>query len=166
MSTGSVIARATRSAPISISKHFGADRLLSRLQISLGLRPFDRPQVPFKNLSSPCHPFRLISVHVSRNLPRRRCVLPGSLPTAKCIVDSTMLTFRRFGARRDCRRGRNLVDHLRTIIKSREIDLLAIGTHSGRAEKKLVFGSVADQIYRLVDCPVLTAPPEFSSGRM
>jgi nucleotide-binding universal stress UspA family protein len=50
-------------------------------------------------------------------------------------------------------------------IKSREIDLLAIGTHSGRSEKKPLLGSVADQIYRLADCPVLTAPPEFSAGQ-
>jgi nucleotide-binding universal stress UspA family protein len=48
-------------------------------------------------------------------------------------------------------------------IKSREIDLITIGTHSGHSEKKLVLGSVADQIYRMVDCPILTAPPEFAS---
>ena len=46
------------------------------------------------------------------------------------------------------------------IIKSHEIDLIAMGTHNGTAGKKLCLGSVAEQIYRMVDCPILTAPPE------
>jgi nucleotide-binding universal stress UspA family protein len=45
-------------------------------------------------------------------------------------------------------------------IRSFEIDLIAMGTHNGVAEKKLCLGSVAEQIYRMVDCPILTAPPE------
>lgn len=49
-------------------------------------------------------------------------------------------------------------------IRSHEIDLIAMGTHNGVAEKKLCLGSVAEQIYRMVDCPILTAPPENTSS--
>ncbi len=48
-------------------------------------------------------------------------------------------------------------------IKSLEIDLLAMGTQSGGSEKKLVLGSSSDQIYRLADCSILTAPPDLAS---
>lgn len=46
------------------------------------------------------------------------------------------------------------------IIKSRQIELLAMGTHGGGASKKLVLGSVAEQVFRMADCAILTAPPE------
>ena len=49
-------------------------------------------------------------------------------------------------------------------LKSLEIDLMAMGTHSGATKKKLFLGSVAEQIYRMVDCPILTAPPESNSS--
>jgi nucleotide-binding universal stress UspA family protein len=49
------------------------------------------------------------------------------------------------------------------VVKSQQIDLIAVGTHSGSSEKKLALGSVAEQIYRMADCPILTSPPEFSS---
>jgi nucleotide-binding universal stress UspA family protein len=48
-------------------------------------------------------------------------------------------------------------------IESREIDLITVATHSGHSEKNLLLGSTADQVYRMVDCPILTVPPEFSS---
>jgi nucleotide-binding universal stress UspA family protein len=48
-------------------------------------------------------------------------------------------------------------------IRSHQIDLIAMGTHSGTSEKKLVLGSVAERIYRMADCPILTSPPEYSS---
>jgi len=43
-------------------------------------------------------------------------------------------------------------------IKSNQIDLVAVGTHGKSESKKLVLGSVAEKIYRLADCPILTVP--------
>jgi nucleotide-binding universal stress UspA family protein len=51
------------------------------------------------------------------------------------------------------------------VINSRQIDLIAMGTQSGGSEKKLVLGAVAEQIYRLADCPILTAPPETATSQ-
>ncbi|HMD44162.1 MAG TPA: universal stress protein [Candidatus Acidoferrum sp.] len=44
-------------------------------------------------------------------------------------------------------------------IQSRQIDLIAMGTHGNANERKLGLGSVSEQIYRVADCPILTAPP-------
>jgi nucleotide-binding universal stress UspA family protein len=45
------------------------------------------------------------------------------------------------------------------VISEKHIDLLIIGTHGRRGLGKLVFGSVAEQIFRHADCPVLTVGP-------
>ncbi len=45
-------------------------------------------------------------------------------------------------------------------VKSKRIDLLAVGTHGRTSSKKLVLGAVAEEIYRMADCPILTVPPQ------
>ena len=45
-------------------------------------------------------------------------------------------------------------------IKSNQIDLVAVGTHGKSDSKKLALGSVAEKIYRMVDCPILTVPAQ------
>jgi nucleotide-binding universal stress UspA family protein len=53
-----------------------------------------------------------------------------------------------------------LRDVLPAIILQHEIDLLVLGTHGRHGIKKLILGSVAEQIFRLVTCPVLTVGPK------
>jgi nucleotide-binding universal stress UspA family protein len=48
-------------------------------------------------------------------------------------------------------------------VKSRQIDLLAVGTHGKTNSKKLVLGPVAEEIYRMADCAILTVPPQIES---
>jgi nucleotide-binding universal stress UspA family protein len=48
-------------------------------------------------------------------------------------------------------------------IKSYQIDLVTVGTHGKSNSKKLVLGSVAEEIYRMADCPILTVPPQIES---
>jgi nucleotide-binding universal stress UspA family protein len=45
---------------------------------------------------------------------------------------------------------------LQEIIRSEHIDLIAFGTHGRTSNGKLNLGSVAEEIFRLADCPVLT----------
>jgi nucleotide-binding universal stress UspA family protein len=45
-------------------------------------------------------------------------------------------------------------------IEEKSIDLIALGTHGRHGLKKLVLGSVADQVFRLAPCPVLTVGPQ------
>lgn|SRR5208283_2765870 len=45
---------------------------------------------------------------------------------------------------------------LQVIIESEQIDLLVVGTHGRTSNKKLALGSVAEEIFRVADCAVLT----------
>jgi nucleotide-binding universal stress UspA family protein len=53
---------------------------------------------------------------------------------------------------------------LREIIRQESADLLVIGTHGRHGMAKLFFGSIAEQIFRQTDCPVLTFGPH-TDGR-
>jgi nucleotide-binding universal stress UspA family protein len=46
------------------------------------------------------------------------------------------------------------------VIKARDISLVVLGTHGRTGIKKLLLGSVAEEIYRLADCPVMTVGPD------
>ena len=48
---------------------------------------------------------------------------------------------------------------LRDIIRQESADLLVAGTHGRHSIAKLFFGSIAEQIFRQADCPVLTLGP-------
>jgi nucleotide-binding universal stress UspA family protein len=53
---------------------------------------------------------------------------------------------------------------LREIIQQENADLLVVGTHGRHGIAKLFFGSIAEQIFRQADCPVLTFGPH-TDGR-
>ncbi len=53
---------------------------------------------------------------------------------------------------------------LREIIRQESADLLVVGTHGRHSIAKLFFGSIAEQIFRQADCPVLTLGPH-TDGR-
>jgi len=53
---------------------------------------------------------------------------------------------------------------LREIIRQESADLLVVGTHGRHGIAKLFFGSIAEQIFRESDCPVLTFGPH-TDGR-
>ena len=53
---------------------------------------------------------------------------------------------------------------LREIIRQESADLLVVGTHGRHSVGKLLFGSIAEQIFRQAYCPVLTFGPQ-SDGR-
>ena len=51
------------------------------------------------------------------------------------------------------------------VIREKKIDLLIVGTHGSRGLKKLVLGSVAEQLFRCAPCPVLTVGPSATRGK-
>jgi nucleotide-binding universal stress UspA family protein len=60
---------------------------------------------------------------------------------------------------------------LETMIKEHHIDMVVIGTHGREGLKKLVLGSVAEEVFRRAACPVVTvgphvAPECFEQGRL
>jgi nucleotide-binding universal stress UspA family protein len=52
---------------------------------------------------------------------------------------------------------------LDTVIQEHAIDLLILGTHGRGGLRKLVVGSVAEELFRLARCPVLTVGPGVSA---
>ncbi|MGO9677708.1 MAG: universal stress protein [Candidatus Sulfotelmatobacter sp.] len=61
------------------------------------------------------------------------------------------------------RRG-ELWPELQEITRQESADLLVVGTHGRHSIAKLFFGSIAEQIFREADCPVLTLGPH-TDGR-
>jgi nucleotide-binding universal stress UspA family protein len=60
---------------------------------------------------------------------------------------------------------------LQGMIEQNDIDLVVIGTHGREGLKKLVLGSVAEEVFRRAPCPVVTvgphvAPECFEQGRL
>ena len=50
------------------------------------------------------------------------------------------------------------------LLRRNRIDLAVVGTHGRRALKKLLLGSIAEEILRLAQCPVLTVGPKSASA--
>ncbi len=55
-------------------------------------------------------------------------------------------------------------DVLLELILRNDIGLLVLGTHGRGGLKKLILGSVAEQLFRLASCPVLTVGPGVPDG--
>jgi nucleotide-binding universal stress UspA family protein len=53
----------------------------------------------------------------------------------------------------------NLWPEVRQLIRKHEIDLVVAGTHGRGEMKKVLLGSVAEEIFRQANCPVLTVGP-------
>lgn len=51
---------------------------------------------------------------------------------------------------------------IKALIAEDEVDMLVIGTHGRRGIGRLLLGSVAEQIFRCAECPVVTVGPAFN----
>jgi nucleotide-binding universal stress UspA family protein len=56
-------------------------------------------------------------------------------------------------------------DVLQGMIQQNGIDLIVVGTHGRGGRRKLVLGSVAEEVFRMAPCPVLTVGPKTSETR-
>jgi nucleotide-binding universal stress UspA family protein len=57
-------------------------------------------------------------------------------------------------------------EQLRSVIFEKQIDLVVVGTHGRRGIEKLLLGSIAEQVFRDANCPVLTVGPRsYGDGR-
>jgi nucleotide-binding universal stress UspA family protein len=58
-------------------------------------------------------------------------------------------------------------EELRAAIFEKQIDLVVVGTHSRRGLEKVLLGSIAEEVFRQADCPVLTVGPHcYREGRI
>jgi len=55
-------------------------------------------------------------------------------------------------------------ERILSFAKGHGIDLIVIGTHSRRGLEHTIFGSVAEEVVKGADCPVLTIPPRMLHG--
>jgi len=53
-------------------------------------------------------------------------------------------------------------DVLQEMIQQNGLDLIVLGTHGRRGLRKLLLGSVAEEVFRMAPCPVLTVGPKTS----
>jgi nucleotide-binding universal stress UspA family protein len=51
------------------------------------------------------------------------------------------------------------------IIRRKQVDMAVLGTHGRRAFKKLLLGSIAEEVFRMAHCPVLTVGPRTAPPR-
>lgn len=56
-------------------------------------------------------------------------------------------------------------DVLLDLMQRHDVGLLVVGTHGRAGLKKLILGSVAEQLFRLATCPVLTVGPGVPAGK-
>jgi len=56
-------------------------------------------------------------------------------------------------------------DVLQDMIQQNGLDLIVLGTHGRRGLRKLLLGSVAEEVFRMAPCPVLTVGPKTSEIR-
>ena len=54
---------------------------------------------------------------------------------------------------------------LQDMVQQNGIDLIVVGTHGRRGLRKLLLGSVAEEVFRMAPCPVLTVGPKTSETR-
>jgi len=57
-------------------------------------------------------------------------------------------------------------DVLLEMIQQNGIDLIVVGTHGRRGLRKLLLGSVAEEVFRMAPCPVLTVGPKTPETRL
>lgn len=56
-------------------------------------------------------------------------------------------------------------EQLERVVEQEHIDMVALGTHGRTGVSRVVLGSVAEQVFRTVTCPVLTVGPGANSSR-
>lgn len=56
----------------------------------------------------------------------------------------------------------DVASELESVVRNDHVDLIIVGTHNRTGFGKIVLGSVAEQIFRRVSCPVLTVGPHSS----
>jgi nucleotide-binding universal stress UspA family protein len=61
--------------------------------------------------------------------------------------------------------GPDVWQTLRRVVEKNNIDLVVLGTHGRKGVQKLLLGSVAEEIWRRSDVPVLTVGPSVSRAR-
>ena len=78
----------------------------------------------------------------------------------RCLADfKTLDTFEGLSHEELLLQG-EMVEALRATIEQKEVDLIVLGTHGRSGISDLIMGSIAENILRHIDCPVVTVGPK------
>jgi len=139
---------------------------LKNVLFATDFSPCSQAALPHLRAIAECYGSTIHAVHVLAPEPMLSVPLdmPRELDAEQDVAQVAMETFlagKPFGDvayTATVMRG-PLWEVLAAFIEEKRIDLVALGTHGRRGLKKLVLGSVAEQIFRLARCPVLTVNP-------
>ncbi len=82
----------------------------------------------------------------------------------RCLADFKALdTFKDIAHEELLLQG-DMVETLRATIEQKEVDLIVLGTHGRSGISDLIMGSIAENIFRHIECPVLTVGPKVKSA--
>lgn len=127
--------------------------------------PAARRAVPFAKAISRHYDADLVALHV-----RGPMVNPLTQPTAwEAVLEAErerdevrrrelIAEFEGLPARAVVEEG-DILSRVQSVIRDNRIDLLVIGTHGRTGLGKFILGSVAEELFRTVRCPVLTVGP-------
>jgi universal stress protein A len=122
------------------------------------------------------HPAEVILLHV---IPPAHTLTPPTIPSGKVLEYYEDLT--RFAQKslddlvqekfsKDLSVSARVVqgnpsDEIVRAASKEKVDLIVIATHGATGWRRFIFGSVAEKVVRMADCPVLTIPaPEKEGG--
>jgi nucleotide-binding universal stress UspA family protein len=125
-----------------------------------------RKAVPYAAAIASTYGSKIYLAHVLPAQPRTSLAvepLPGELAREWLISELAMENFLQNSLANvphelRLERGR-IWDALSELIQRDEIELLVLGTHGRGGLRKVILGSVAEELFRLASCPVLTVGP-------
>lgn len=106
----------------------------------------------------PSEPREPVPMDSPRELDRQRSEAEGKM---KKLAEATAQIG--LSHRLRIKRGR-VWDVLASLIKLEDIDLVVLGTHGRGGLKKVALGSVAEEVLRQAECPVLTVGPKVADA--
>lgn len=158
----SAIAQVANSAPLK-SQHFPC---IERLLFATDFSDASRAALPFAaavadTFKSELHLLHLLMPEAYRYLPPKP--IPAGVNLLEEDAQRAMQDLRNSvllrGIRLTSEVAKGELGLLLRRIDSREIDMLVIGTHGRQGFRRLLLGSIAEEIIRHAPCPVLTVGP-------
>jgi len=153
-----VIAQATQEATGISLKHI----LVATDFSPASTRAFDFALALAQRYGSELHVVHALSPHVREAVPLDP--LPRELNRERLQAEREMADMDKGPRMKDVPhhlmlRPGEVWDVLHSIIRSEKVDLLVMGTHGRGMLKKLALGSVAEEVLRQAECPVVTVGP-------
>lgn len=139
---------------------------LKNILLATDLSATSEPALKYARALAQRHGSQLHAIHVSGEYsyqllePEPLAITFRDLPAAELRPTETLQQlFRGLPTQVPLNHG-EIWEVIKEVIKRREIDLLVMGTHGRKGLDRMLYGSVAEDVLRNVECPVLTIGPD------